>query len=114
GSGNLIVSYDVEGKRATREFETVVLATCLTPRSDAPELAKILGIDMDEYHFFEPVNRILKPVDTNVDGIFVAGYCQSPVDIPEAVAQGSGAAARASETAGEKSKTVEPAKEAVT
>ncbi|MEE9490468.1 MAG: disulfide reductase, partial [Thermoplasmata archaeon] len=106
--------YDVEGKRATREFETVVLATCLTPRSDAPELAKILGIDMDEYHFFEPVNRILKPVDTNVDGIFVAGYCQSPVDIPEAVAQGSGAAPRASETAGEKSKTVEPAKEAVT
>lgn len=114
GSSNLIVVYDVEGKRATKEFDTVVLATCLIPREDAPELAKTLGIDIDEYHFFHIADRILKPLDTKVDGIFVAGYCQSPVDIPEAVAQGSGAAARASETAGEKPKTIEPVKEAVT
>lgn len=97
-SGGLVVAYDVEGKRATREFDMVILSVCLTPRKDAPELAKTLGIDIDQFHFFEPVDRILRPVDTNIDGIFVAGYCQAPVDIPEAVAQGSGAAARAAET----------------
>ncbi|MCK4366345.1 MAG: CoB--CoM heterodisulfide reductase iron-sulfur subunit A family protein [Thermoplasmata archaeon] len=113
-NGNLIVAYDVEGKRATKEFDMVILAACLIPRRDAPELAKILGIDTDEYHFFEVTDRILKPLDTKVDGIFVAGYCQSPVDIPEAVAQGSGAAARASEVAGERPKAVEAVREAIT
>jgi heterodisulfide reductase subunit A len=96
-SGNLIVAYDIEGKRATKEFDMVVLSTCLTPRKDASQLAETLGIDVDQYDFFEPVDRILRPVDTKVGGIFVAGYCQSPVDIPEAVAQGSGAAARVAE-----------------
>jgi heterodisulfide reductase subunit A2 len=37
-------------------------------------------------------------VDTNVAGIYVCGYCQGPKDIPESVAQASGAAARAAET----------------
>jgi heterodisulfide reductase subunit A len=103
GTGGLTVAYDIEGKRATREFDMVVLSTCLTPRKDARQLALTLGIDTDQFDFFEPVDRVLRPVDTKVSGIFVAGYCQSPVDIPEAVAQGSGAAARAAETIAEAS-----------
>ncbi|MCK4444731.1 MAG: CoB--CoM heterodisulfide reductase iron-sulfur subunit A family protein, partial [Thermoplasmata archaeon] len=112
-TGNLIVAYDIEGKRATKEFEMVVLSTCLIPRKDAPEMGKILGIEMNQYHFFEPTDRIMKPVDSSVEGIFVAGFCQSPVDIPEAVAQGSGAAARASEIIAQGSGVATEASDAV-
>jgi heterodisulfide reductase subunit A len=40
---------------------------------------------------------LLRPVDTSVSGIFACGYCQSPQDIPESVAQASGVAARVAE-----------------
>jgi heterodisulfide reductase subunit A len=95
---NPIVIYDVAGKQEKMEVEMVVLATTLMPRSDAKELADALGIDMDEFGFYTSPDNLLAPVDTKRPGIFVAGYCHEPMDIPEAVAQASGAAARAAET----------------
>jgi heterodisulfide reductase subunit A-like polyferredoxin len=60
-------------------------------------LANTLGVELDEHGFFKARDSILTPVDTRVPGIFVCGYCQEPKDIPESVAQASGAAARAAE-----------------
>jgi heterodisulfide reductase subunit A len=79
------------------EVDMVVLATTLMPRKGAKELAELLGIGVDEFGFYESADKLLNPVDTKRPGIFVAGYCHEPMDIPEAVAQASGAAARASE-----------------
>ena len=48
----------------------------------------------DPYHFFAEAHPKLRPVETNTAGIFLAGACQAPRDIPETVAQASGAAAK--------------------
>lgn len=94
---NPIVSYDVAGRPVRREFDMVVLATSLVPRPASAQLAKVLGVEVDEFGFIRSKDRVMAPVDTTVPGIYVAGYCAGPADIPESVAQGSAAAARAVE-----------------
>ncbi|MCJ7606724.1 MAG: FAD-dependent oxidoreductase, partial [Thermoplasmata archaeon] len=94
---NPVVVYDVGGRQQSEEFELVVLATTLVPRKETLELAKLVGVKADEFGFLEPVDRILKPCTSIVPGIYLAGYAAGPADIPESVAQGSGAAARALE-----------------
>ena len=59
------------------------------------ELAKIFGVELDEYNFIK--TDPLSPVDTTVPGIFVCGCAESPMDVPESVAQASSAAERAAE-----------------
>jgi heterodisulfide reductase subunit A len=79
------------------EADLVVLATGIIPRQDSKDLARILNINQSADGFFLEAHPKLRPVDTFTDGIFLAGCCQSPKDIPDAVAQASGAAIRASE-----------------
>jgi len=74
--------------------DLVVLATAMLPRGDAGGLAEKLGLTTDGYGFFNEADPNLGPVDTPVPGIFLAGACQGPRDIPETVAQASGAAAK--------------------
>ena len=92
-----IVVFDLEGHRARREFDMVVLCPTLTPSKDAAQLAKVLGIGINNSGFFKSSNPILEPNDTDVEGIYVAGFCQEPKDILESIAHGSAVAARASE-----------------
>lgn len=80
------------------EVDMAVLCSALVPSPKNRALANILGVETDEYGFFKVRDPLLAPVDTTVDGVFVCGYSQSPKDIPEAVSQASGAAARAAET----------------
>ncbi len=94
---NPIVVYDVAGHPEKKEVDIVVLATTLIPRPETRKLAEKIGISMDKFGFLESVDKLLAPLDTRVPGIFLAGYCHEPMDIPEAVAQASGAAARAAE-----------------
>jgi heterodisulfide reductase subunit A len=75
--------------------DLAVLATSLLPRKGVEELAKVLDVELDEYNFFKTDH--LSPLDTTRPGIFVCGCCREPTDIPESVAQASGAAARAAE-----------------
>jgi heterodisulfide reductase subunit A len=77
--------------------DLVVLATGIIPRKDSKEFSRILNINQSADGFFLEAHPKLKPLDTFTDGIFLAGCCQSPKDIPDAVAQASGAAVRASE-----------------
>jgi heterodisulfide reductase subunit A len=77
--------------------DLVVLATGIMPRKDVKELTRILNINQSADGFFLEAHPKLRPVDTFTDGIFLAGCCQGPKDIPDAVAQASGAAVRASE-----------------
>ena len=82
------------GRKVRVEADMVVLATGITPRQDAGELARTLGISYDQYAFFNEAHPKLRPVETNTAGIYLAGACQGPKDIPDAVAQASGAAAK--------------------
>jgi heterodisulfide reductase subunit A len=76
------------------EADMVVLATAGVANNDAEALAQKLHVSYDSYKFFAEAHPKLKPVETNTAGIFLAGACQSPRDIPESVSMASGAAVK--------------------
>ena len=73
--------------------DMVVLGAGLTARHDAERVAQIFGISRSADGFFMEAHPKLRPVSTTVEGIFVAGCCQGPKDIPDTVAQAEAAAA---------------------
>jgi heterodisulfide reductase subunit A len=86
------------GEMKTLDADMVVLCPALIPKADNKKLARAMDLEVDEFGFFKSKNLLTAPMDTNVPGIYICGYCQCPKDIPESVAQASGAAARAAET----------------
>ncbi len=77
------------------EADMVVLATAAVPRADAAETAALVGLEMSPDGFFQEMHPKLRPVDTSVDDVFIAGCCQGPKDIPDTVAQAKAAASSA-------------------
>ena len=82
------------GKPVEVRADLVVLATAMQPQRDAKDLARKLGISTDQYNWFSEAHPKLKPVEVLTDGIYLAGACQYPKDIPDTVAQASGAASK--------------------
>ena len=83
------------GKDIEIDADMVVLATAMRPSQGAEELAKKLKIALDKDGFLSEAHPKLRPVESVTSGMFLAGAAQAPKDIPEAVAQASGAAAKA-------------------
>ena len=83
------------GKPIEVEADLVVLATAVVPRADVSEVAELLGLERSPDGFFQEAHPKLRPVDTRMDGVFLAGCCQGPKDIPDTVAQAKAAAASA-------------------
>ena len=75
--------------------DMVVLAVGLEPREDANEIRRLFNISCSTEGFFLERHPKLAPVNTFTDGIFIAGGCQGPRDIPDTVAQAGAAAAEA-------------------
>jgi heterodisulfide reductase subunit A len=75
--------------------DMVILATGFEPQEDAGKVAATFGISRSKDGFFLERHPKLAPVETVSEGIYVAGTCQSPKDIPDSVAQAGGAAAAA-------------------
>jgi heterodisulfide reductase subunit A2 len=75
--------------------DLVVLATGVQPRADAAQVADMLHLEFSEDGFFAEAHPELRPVDTQRPGVFLAGACQAPKDIPDTVAQAKAAAAGA-------------------
>ncbi|MEW6335030.1 MAG: FAD-dependent oxidoreductase, partial [Thermodesulfobacteriota bacterium] len=94
GTGNLVVTYlDEQGRASEEEFDLVVLSLGMTASQTVRELAARLGVNLNRFGFCE--TETFTPLDTSREGIYVCGAFQSPKDIPETVAQASGAAAAA-------------------
>ena len=74
-------------------MDMVVLATALEPTAEAKDLARTFHISCGD-GFFTERHPKLAPVSTPTDGIFIAGACQGPKDIPDTVAQASAAASQ--------------------
>ena len=93
--GRLVVAAEdtLLGTPIEINVDMVVLGTGLTARRDAERVAQVFGISRSADGFFMEAHPKLRPVATNVDGIFLAGCCQGPKDIPDTVAQASAAAA---------------------
>lgn len=82
------------GKPVEVEADLVVLATAAVPRADVSEVGELLGLERSPDGFFQGAHKF-RPLDTQVEGIFLAGCCEGPKDIPDTVAQGKAAAASA-------------------
>jgi len=83
------------GKPIEIAADMVVLAQAMRPSAGAQELAKKLKLALDKDGFLAEAHPKLRPVESVTAGMFLAGAAQAPKDIPEAVAQASGAAAKA-------------------
>lgn len=78
----------------TIDADMVVLATAMVAQPNAAKLAQTIGISYDKYGFYNEVHPKLRPVEVSTAGVFLAGACQSPKDIPESVAMASAAASK--------------------
>ena len=92
-----ILVYEDTKERQVRQLpvDLVILATACQPSEGVVKLAGTLGIEMNDFGFIETPSYL--PLDTSRPGIFVCGCAQSPMDIPESVAQASSAAAMAAQ-----------------
>jgi heterodisulfide reductase subunit A len=92
-TNNLFVHYVEDETPRIEEFDMVVLSVGMQPPKNVEKLAEALGIKLNKYRFCE--TEIFSPVETSKPGTFVCGAFSAPKDIPESVAQASGAAAKA-------------------
>jgi heterodisulfide reductase subunit A len=83
------------GQPVEAEVDIVVLSCGIEAPKDLPEFARVLGLQRSADGFLLEAHPKLRPVETNTDGIFIAGAAQGPKDIPDSVAQAKGAAASA-------------------
>ena len=94
-SGSLEVRFEdiSQGKVCRDTFDLVVLSVGISPGKNFWDLARILGINLADDGFFETAGS-LNSNETNIDGVFLAGTCQGPKDIPDSVAHGISAASK--------------------
>jgi heterodisulfide reductase subunit A len=94
--GKLIVQAEdtLLGKQRRIPVDMVILMSALEPQPDAKDVALQFGISCSMNGWFTERHPKLDPVATMTDGVFIAGVCQGPKDIPDSVAQGAAAAAR--------------------
>ncbi len=94
--GKLVVQVEdtLIGKQRRVPVDMVILSCGLEPRHDHKDLARLFGISCSADGWLIERHPKLDPIATMTDGVFIAGVCQGPKDIPASVAQGAAAAAR--------------------
>jgi heterodisulfide reductase subunit A len=95
--GQLVIKGEdiVQDRVVEYPVDLVVLAVGVVPAEGTRELAELLGLPRDPDGWFSELNYNGEPTYTERGGIWVAGMCQGPKDIPDTVAQASAAAAGA-------------------
>jgi heterodisulfide reductase subunit A len=83
------------GELIEEEADLVVLSVGMTPRSDTGVVAGLLKLPRSADGFFLEAHPKMRPVDTAIAGIFLAGCCQSPKDITDTISQARAAASAA-------------------
>jgi heterodisulfide reductase subunit A len=91
----LIAEDTLLGRPIEYEADLAVLAVGMEPQANANNLATLLKLPRSSDGFFLELHPKLRPVDTAMDGVFLAGCCQGPKDIPDTVAQAKAAASSA-------------------
>jgi heterodisulfide reductase subunit A len=94
-TNDLIIHYEDLKTGEFKDFRAnlVVLASPLVPAHGTQELAGVLGTDLDKYEFFQEKSYFNKSLSSK-DGVFLCGFCQGPMDIPETVSDASGVASQ--------------------
>ncbi len=95
GSLKVFAEDTLLGRAVELPVDMVVLAAGLVPAGGSAELARVLGIPVGADGFFSEAHPKLRPAESVRDGIYLAGCCQGPKDIPDTVAQAGAAASEA-------------------
>jgi heterodisulfide reductase subunit A2 len=91
-----VVAEDTLGRRVRRiPVDMVILSVGLEPADGSRDVARMAGVSSDRDGWFNERHIKLAPVSTATTGVFLAGCCQGPKDIPDTVAQASAAAGEA-------------------
>jgi len=93
-NNDLILSYVENGEPKEEKFDFAVLSVGLEAPRDSQELSEKLGIELNKYNFCS--TKTFSPLETSKPGVYVCGVFSGPKDIPDTVAQASGAAVKAS------------------
>lgn len=96
------------GKLIRVPVDMVVLCTAVEAREDTVDVGRIFGVNQGADGFFLEEHPKLGPLNTATDGVFLCGCCQKPMDIPDAVSQASGAAAKSLSLAARGSVEISP------
>jgi len=83
------------GKLVAADVDLVILASAIEPIHDASRVAALFGLGRTPDGFFAEAHPKLRPVETSTAGIFLAGCCQGPRDVPDTVAHAGAAALEA-------------------
>jgi len=83
------------GEQVEVEADLVVLAVGMKPRADSETVAQLLKLSRSSDGFFMEAHPKLRPVDTSMAGVFLAGCCQAPKDIADSISQARAAASAA-------------------
>jgi len=83
------------GRNIRVPVDMVILCNAIQARSDSQEVGRLFGVNQGADGFFLEEHPKLGPLNTATDGVFLAGACQGPKDIPDSVCQASGAAVKA-------------------
>jgi heterodisulfide reductase subunit A len=108
--GQLVVrgADTLTGEQVEVEADLVVLAAAAVPRDGAKDLAKLLNIPHDTYGFFSEAHPKLQPVESVTRGVYLAGACQFPKDVPDSVAMAGAAAVKACSVLSQDELTIDP------
>jgi len=89
----------LQSKVCRQIFDLVVLSVGISPKKDSWDLARILGINLSGHGFFD-TKGVVGSNEASREGIFLAGTCQGPKDIPDSIAHGMAAASKTIQTLG--------------
>ncbi len=84
----------IENRVFENKTDLVVLAVGIEPAEGTNELSRVLNISLDPYGFLLEKHLKVRPSETTLNGIFLAGAIQGPKDIPSSIAQSESAASK--------------------
>jgi heterodisulfide reductase subunit A2 len=113
--GKLVIQVQdtLAGTQMRVPVDMVILSAAMEPRVDAKETAQKFGISCSADGWLIERHPKLDPVATMTEGVFIAGVCQGPKDIPASVAQGAAAAARVLGLIGKRQVKLEPVRASI-
>ena len=88
---DIVVRYNNGSKKNVKPVDMVILAPAIVPKDNASQLAKTLGISVDEYGFFKEENPDISSVVSSKSGIFIVGCSQGAKNIQDSVSQANAA-----------------------
>ncbi len=93
-SATVTAHSEITNTMVEESVDMVVLSLGSVPPADRDKVKSVLKLSTSDDGFLLEAHPKLKPLDTAIDGVFLAGACQAPKNAAESIAQGSGAAAR--------------------